>query len=390
MEASSGRLSAARVVAGLLFLAIGFANIHLLVGGIWPHGFFDARVFVRTIDQIRAGHDPYDLIYGRNPDLNHLPFVYPPLIGWLLEGIAKTTLPRQVVENVIFGLVVGGIAAGIASSLRLFFEFKAPLVILGVGVFAAFLNGSGMMAVHSGNISSLFWGLALGTSLLGFGKCRWRYFHAAIFAATLCKPYFAALWIIPVLASGWSWRQFRIGAATAAGAAAIYGGVAVIKPELTTAWLAALASRAQVADVGSGLYGLLHWRLGSAVALAVQAIYILVLVGMLHFGESRGRLRYAALIIIAIAANPRLMLYDYAFAAIPAFYIYTTRLEQLFGSRCSAWLNVLVGLAVAILSCEMFREFPPWHKIWLVFFLGGAVLLAARWKPFETKPPNLA
>jgi hypothetical protein len=89
-------------------------------GWIWPHAFFDARVFVRAIDQIRSGHGPYDLIYGPNPDLNHMPLVYPPTIGWLVQSIAHTDVPLEFLKGLLSAMIILGMATGNVASTRLF------------------------------------------------------------------------------------------------------------------------------------------------------------------------------------------------------------------------------------------------------------------------------
>jgi hypothetical protein len=106
-------------------------------------------------------------------------------------------------------------------------------------------------------------------------------------------------------------------------------------------------------------------------------------------------MRYAALIVIAIAANPRLSSYDFAFANLPAFYIYGSRLEQLARPERGPWLSLLAGLMAASWSILWLPVFTTHYKIWraeqdlwVVLFFGGAVLLATQWRLFEAYFPN--
>ena len=379
VEAPSGRLAAARVVTAVILVVIGFAFIQRMNGWIWPQALFDARVFVRALAQIRAGHGPYDLIWGPHPDLDHLPLVYPPTVAWPLQAIAATGVPLGLVAGLIYVLVFAGMAAGVVASVRLFSQLTASRIALAVGLFATFIGGGGMIAVVTGNVSSLFWGMALAACVPGFGQGRWAWFHAAVFVTVLFKPYFVALWIIPVMATGWSWRQFWIGAALAAMAGAIYAAVMAARPDLTAGWLATLANRVAAGDDGSSIYALLRHHIGDKPTLVVAAAYTLVLLAMVLFSRTQGPMRQAALIAIAIAANPRLNAYDFCYAAVPAYYVYSTRLGDLIGRTRGAWLSLSAAVVVGVISCALYLQFSWTGKAFLVVFLAGVVGLASQW-----------
>jgi hypothetical protein len=100
---------------------------------------------------------------------------------------------------------------------------------------------------------------------------------------------------------------------------------------------------------------------------------------MVLFSRTAARMRLAALIVIAIIGNPRLNAYDFAYAALPAFYIYATRLEDLVGAARSAWLSLVAAALVAAGSCALYMQFSWTFKAFLMAFLAGAVVAATQW-----------
>jgi hypothetical protein len=238
-----------------------------------------------------------------------------------------------------------------------------------------------MITFLTGNISGLLWGLVIAASLPGFNRGHWLPFHATVFIAALIKPFFIALWIVPVLAHGWSWRNFWIGGAGATALIAIYVAVMATRPDLATAWLAALASRHEVGDIGAGLYALLRQVpfLGEAGALLSHTCYALILLALVMSSQVQGKMRYAALLIAAIAVNPRLNAYDYAFAAIPAYYVFSTRLEQLASPRLGTWLSLPAAIVVAGLSSAIFLRSTYLNNIMIILMTAGAIGAATHW-----------
>lgn len=365
-------------IAGIL-LALGLAFIDRLNGPIWPDAFFDARVFGRAIEGIRSGFGPYALIHGGNPQLTDLPLVQPPHVAILLEVLAGTGVTAGAIDLVISITVALGIVTGVLASSRLFIDPTPSGAVLGAGIFASLICGAGMIAVVTGNLSGLLFGSIIASILIGSTRSDWRLFHGLVLVAVLLKPFFAALWIIPVMASAWSWRAFRTGAVLTVLALVIYGAGAALRPDLASGWLAALGSRQAVGDVGGGLYGLLYKSdaTGPVGAIAVHAGYVVGLLLLLRFGTASGRMKLAALLITAIAANPRMNAYDYSYAAIPIFHIISTRAAQVIPTW-GIWMVLASSPAIAAGTMHLFLTSRGRTDVALVALMGGAVILATQ------------
>lgn len=389
---SASGLNTARAVVGFLLAGISLVFIELLNGieRLWGQPLPDGRVFIRAIEAVRDGHGPYDLIYGPDPDLYHLPLVSPPHVAWVLEWFARAGYSIAVLDVVLCAVTIAGLLTAVLVSARMFFGLRFPDLSLAWGVFAGMISGSGMIALVTGNIAGLLWGLFLLTGALAWSSGRWKAFHLAVLLAVLFKPFYVTLWLLPLFARGWSWRQLFIAVAGLLSAAAVYVGAVLSRPDLTQGWLSAMASRLAVADVGAGIYAALRadsW-LGEYPALAVHGVYGLVLLTMVSRDavgaevpeQGKDPMRFAVLLLVAIALNPRLNAYDYAFAAIPSFYVYQRRLQQLVGQTRGAWLMLPLCLLFAWASCVAYRQQFRVNSLLLVTLVGGAVLVATQEK----------
>ena len=181
---------------------------------------------------------------------------------------------------------------------------------------------------------------------------RWLAFHIAVALATAFKPYYAAFWIVPVLADGPWGRRWVESAIGLAAAAATYVAPAILAPKLMAEWLHALLRE----TVGVGLLGdnllgaMTKSHDGKAAAYAGQlAFSAALMVAALLLGRLDRRQRIAGLIMIAVFLNPRAMRYDLSTAAVPLLALAAGAFAAAPAGLLvqTAWAAVLAGVMIA-------------------------------------------
>lgn len=230
-----------------------------------------------------------------------------PMIGALL-------LAADAVSVAAIPLILG----------RLFLGPGAARAALAVGFFFMAFAGSGFFTAMVINNGTPLYALIALALVPAVRRDRWPWFHLAVVLATAFKPFYAAFWIVPVLADGVAGGRWgrRLGESVAglAVAAATYLVPAVLAPALTAEWLHALLRE----TVGVGLLGdnllgaMTKSHHGHGAAYAAQFAFSAVLgVAALMLGRLDRPRRIAALVMIAVFINPRAMRYDLSTVAVP-------------------------------------------------------------------------
>ena len=251
-----------------------------------------------------------------------LPFIAPPFVWGLYRLAAHTPLMP------VFGvwLMIADVLSIVAIPLilsRLFLGAGLARTALGAGFyFAAFLGAGVFTALVANNGTPLYALIALGL-IPAVRRGRWLWFHLAVALATAFKPFYAAFWLVPLLADADARAQWKAGALAVAGAAAAYAIPWVVAPRLLAAWLHTLTTQTVGHErLGDNLLGAViaepisrHWP--RAPYAAQFALSVVLLLEALLLGRLSRTQRIAALVLIAVFLNPRAMRYDLSTAAIP-------------------------------------------------------------------------
>ncbi len=314
-------------------LAAWIAGLGLLLVGAWlfltPHAWAtlyqrDLPAYQGAIDAFAAGHDPYQAAQVRRA--HGLPFIAPPFV-WLLYKLAAHSAFKPIFGAVLMAAHLVSIVALPMILSRLFLGVGAGRTVLGAGFFfTAFLGAGVFTSLVVNNGTPLYALIALGL-IPAVTRGRWLGFHLAVALATAFKPFYAAFWLVPLLADAESRRQWAVGALAVAAAAASYLTPMLLAPRLMATWLHTLVQ--QVVDhdrLGDNLLGAMtaqplarHGALAAPWApyAAHVALSILLLGAALLLGRLGRTQRIAALLLVAVFLNPRAMRYDLSMAAIP-------------------------------------------------------------------------
>jgi hypothetical protein len=310
-------LAAWAVGLGLLVL-----GVHLF---LTPHDWAslygrDLKVYQAAMDAIAAGADPYASAQGRH--VHGLVFTSPPFVLWLFKLIAQsglkpffapTLLALDAVSVVVLPVVLG----------RLLLGPGLARAVLALGFFFTAFDGSGVFTALVINNGTPLYALIALALIPALTRQRWLAFHLAVALATAFKPFYAAFWIVPLLADGLDSGQSAASAAGLAAAAATYAAPLLLAPKLMAAWLHTLYGQ----TLGEGLLGdnllgaIANGQAGRHATLAAyeaQAAFSAVLLAAaLGLGRLDRPRRIAALVLIAVFLNPRAQRYDLSTAAIP-------------------------------------------------------------------------
>lgn len=334
------------ITASALLAALAIAiGLSLFVVGEHFSLFWDFRVYTSAIQAMAAGEDPYDpaILHTYNAP-EFLYFVSPPAVAAVMQGFAKLGLSGFYAVMIV-ALHIGAMIATPVMLCRLFFgEGKGRLPLAFSATFAM-LSGAGVFALSVVNNSTPLYAFIVLATVIGFRERRWRLFHVAVLLATIFKPYYVVLWIVPVLARKFSWRQVIIGSACGVAGLSTYGLAYVFAPELFASWWEML--QLQILTSGSrgdSLFGFVPRILGESApewaAYAVHVAYMAVIVLLLLFSRAQGTARWAALIVAGIFLNPRIMVYDKITAAIPMVYLGALLIPALIPVRASLGLRL--------------------------------------------------
>jgi hypothetical protein len=194
---------------------------------------------------------------------------------------------------------------------------------LGLGFFFAAFLGSGVFSALVANNGTLLYALIAVGLVPAVLRGRWWPFHLAVALATAFKPFYAAFWIVPLLADAEAraqWAPFVLGVGAAA---ASYLTPMLMAPKLMAEWTHTLVQQVVSDDrLGDNLLGAMTsqpaWRHAPTAPYAAQLAFSAVLVAAsLMLGRLDRRTRIAGLVLAAVFLNPRAMRYDLSMAAIP-------------------------------------------------------------------------
>jgi hypothetical protein len=308
-------------------LMVWAAGLGLLLVGAWmfltPHSQIalyerDLPAYQTAIDTFAAGGDPYTPAQVRHA--HGLPFIAPPFV-WLLYKLAAHSPLRPIFGSLLMAADFISVAALPAILSRLFLGAGVGRTVLGAGFyFSAFLGAGFFTALVANNGTPLYALIALGL-IPAVTRGRWLGFHLAVALATAFKPFYAAFWLVPLLADAQSRRQWVAGALCVAAAAASYLAPMLAAPKLMAEWIHTLV-RQTVGDdrLGNNLLGAMvrqPHHAPSAPYTATLALSAVLLGASLLLGRLERRQRIAALLLVAVFLDPRAMRYDLSTAAIP-------------------------------------------------------------------------
>jgi hypothetical protein len=304
-------------IVGLGLLAV---SVHLF---LTPHDWAslfprDLKVYQAAIDAFAAGEDPYQ----QARHAHGLIFTGPPFVWSLYRMAAHSGLAADFGMVLLTANAIAIVALPVILS-RLLLGPGLARIALGAGFFCIAFDGSGVFTALVINNGTLLYALIALGLIPAVTRGRWLGFHLAVALATAFKPFYAAFWIVPLLADG-PWGGQLMASAAAFGVAAMtYLAPALLAPKLMAAWLHSL-TRQTLSEglLGDNLLGALSHQPGAhqqplgpyEAQLAFSAVLLAAAFGLGRLERSR---RIAALVLIAVFLNPRAMRYDLSTAAIP-------------------------------------------------------------------------
>jgi hypothetical protein len=234
-------------------------------------------------------------------------------------------------------------------SERKVFLFLAPLSLF----FPGFLEDATLL---SGNVACILYGIIFLSALYAWRHKRWMWFYIAVVVASLFKPPFLTLLLLPVLSQR---RQWLRAALAFMSGIAIYIGQFVLFPTLFKHYLQAVDLQFSYnRDFGSspaGVFGGVlfdHHYPYSTLSLALFFVYAVPLVLALLY---RSRLFFSGvlsfeqwisvLMVGILLLNPRVQEYDAAAFTIPAALIVWRFLRSRIGLPKTAFV---IGLAFGV------------------------------------------
>jgi hypothetical protein len=338
--------------AGLL----AFAFAALLDRHVFGHTnplFWDLPVYLRAVDLLAAGQNPYDseLLHGAGVS-SFLYFISPPAVTMMFAAIAKSPL-RPLFEPALILLHFCAMAGTPMLLGHLLFGRAPARLALAAAAFLVLFAASGLAAVSAMNNGSVLNLLIVAAALPGLARKRWTAFHTAVTFAAIFKPYYVFFWIVPVLAHGFSWRQTFIAAGLTILAALTYVLPIWLAPEIFQAWVDNMLATLAIGGVGMNVFGALRdWLTGPELRwlpYAAQLAYIGFLGALLLLTRLRGKELWAALLLGAVFMNPRPLGYDLAIAAIPFACLTATLLPRSMGMGWRLILSTCVPAGVMLL-----------------------------------------
>ena len=346
----------------------------------------DLPAYQGAIDTMAAGHNPY--LPAQVKHAHGLPFIAPPFV-WMLYWLAAHSPVRPMFGNLLMiaDFVAGAAIPAVLS--RLLLGPGAARIVLGAGTFAALFLGSGVFSVLVANNGTLLYAL-IGLGLVpAMRDGRWLGFHIAVALATAFKPFYAAFWLIPLLADAEARAQWRTGALAVAAAAASYAVPLVLAPKLMAQWISTLFTQVVGHErLGDNLLGAVtadpgHFPLPPLAAHAVFSAILLA--GALMLGRLERSQRIAGLLMVAVFLNPRAMRYDLSTAAVPLLALVAGALAR---GRPGGLVQAAVAAALAAVTIVFSRDAPPDGYLYAAVAVTalGAAVVAARSRPAAPGP----
>jgi len=318
----------------------------------------DLRVYQSAIDAFAGGDDPYQATSARHAQ--GLFFTSPPFV-WLLYKLAAHSALRPIFGPLLLAANAVSIVAAPVLLSRLLLGPGSGRTALGAAFFFSAFAGAGFftaLVINNGTplYALIAWGL-----YLAIRQDRWLWFHLAVALATAFKPFYAAFWIVPLLADTPWGRQWAACALGLAAAALSYIAPMLLAPKLFAAWLHTLVQQ----TVGEGLLGdnllgaMLHdpnARHSHLAAYEAQGLLsAILLAAVLMLGRLTRAQRLAGLLLAAVFLNPRASRYDLSFAAIPLLALAADALVQ---DRSSATVQAAWAIGLAVVMAAFSHNTP--------------------------------
>ena len=372
-------------LAVLLAIALGFFVHRYFVLHDHPL-FWDLRVYLGAIKAHALGLGPYHPgileMLGVDGDLK---YTSTPLVDRIFDLASRFPVVLTWAEPVYIVVHVCSVVTIVSVLTTLFLGHGWREALLGLAVFLLMFATGGMNALAAANDGTLLYGLILLAVHRGFLKRRWAAFHLIVTFAVAVKPIYAPLWLLPIFADRVSAKQ--IGFAICGGFVAVcsYLVYVVLEPTIVQDWLANLQTQAvqTASDLGDNVFAAVHGtaggRLDVVLPLIAQFTFDVALVSILWLGGFAGRARWAALIVLAIFVNPRLMPYDSAIASIPLVALFADSVP-IPGTRLTRALVVSCPLILASIVLP-YRSVGVVPAAVLQPALAFAGLVLAAWRP---------
>ncbi|MBS0412688.1 MAG: DUF2029 domain-containing protein [Proteobacteria bacterium] len=368
----------------LVSLALWVAGIGLLVAAerlfLTPHaiaGLYerDLPAYTGALDAFAAGRDPYLPAQVRHA--HGLPFIAPPFV-WMLYRLAAHSPLRPAFGDILMIADFVSVAVIPAVLGRLLLGPGAGRIVLAAGVFFAAFLGAGVFSALVANNGTVLYALIALALAPAVRAGRWGPFHAAVALATAFKPFYAAFWLVPLLADDAARRQWRAGALAVGAAALSYLVPWLAAPKLMREWIHTLFTQVVGHDrLGDSLLGAVtadprHAPLAPMAAhLGLSAA---LLAAALALGRQDRRTRIAGLIVAAVFLNPRAMRYDLSTAAVPLVALAAAALAR---GRPSGLTQALVGAAFAAVTIAFSQDAPVDGYLYAALAVAALALAAA-------------
>lgn len=285
---------------------------------------WDYTVYASATKTSFAGFNPYTpgviQQYGANAGFN---FTSPPIFLTLIQTLNRELGPRLlfgVYTSIFFLLLVytGTLQLRLTSPAYKIKDLRGDIVT----TFTAF-NIAGITATMSGNFGVIMNSLVIISVYYGIHHNRWWLFYISLIAFATIKPFYLEFLLIPAFISR-KWCQCAI---ISISCTVIVAGVYAFSwhsnPGLFADWRNSLADQSFArGDAGANLFAFFSsvegLKNGAVVGVVGQILFVMGLLALVTSGLPKNNSRrLSAIWVCAVYANPRLMMYDVALAAIP-------------------------------------------------------------------------
>jgi hypothetical protein len=371
-------------LAAALLVAVSFKFEHRLLKG--APTFYDARVYLRAIEAVRTGGNPYEISMSRS----QYPFVYPPLV---LKGLVAGS--HWIDQRPLHEIYLGAACLGLLAVPLVLTSFYLPESWMTAGVamtiFALQPRLSEERVLLTGNITNILNALILAAGALGIKRNQWLPFYATILVAGSIKAPFLSFVLLPLLCGAGQ----LIPAVLSSGIVLVALWLQwLLLPELFRAFQQALFEQVIAKhDVGVGLYGIfrvIESHLSSNMLLPMLS-HVVIMGGLVAALFALRRCSYEGLpariwlpliLIVATLVNPRPQLYDTTVAVIPGIYVCV---ECLVSFRPTRLVVATVAIVFSVLSLLMTRAAGVGTLLVLLSAIALAIhrLMSARTRPLS-------
>lgn len=334
------------LAGGVLFLLLCPIRRLLIYGDILI--LQDAHVYSRALSRFNRGLDPYakDKLY----------FVYAPIFLKAQNMLSHLLSHRGAWGVYLLLLTVATLSVPLLLSYWLKVEWLSPAVCLVLFALQPYLLAQEILL--TGNLSPILYAAGFATGLLGLKRNRWLPFYAVVVVASLIKLPFLAMLLVPLFCSK---RQLLAVCISVALTDAAYFAQQIWEPALYTGFRHALSAQIfERADVGFGVLRPLLY-LGHHVPIltptVATCIHLLLFVALfaslwssrgLRHSPEFGKIWLATLIVLVIAANPRMKEYDACMAFLPELYLAIEAIRFFFND--SRYLTPIILTVVTLVA----------------------------------------